>query len=139
MELKCAKCGSHKIIKNGIVFGWQRYKCKACGYQFTKMGGSGKPMYVKMLTHALYESGMSMRAIAPFVGVTAQSVSRWIKKWHPTYKAEQGNSELLYRVTKDNMLECMDISADEEYLLISNKLPNGVKVNVVVLIPQDDK
>lgn len=33
---KCYKCGSKQIVKNGKVFGGQRYKCKACGYQFTK-------------------------------------------------------------------------------------------------------
>jgi transposase len=35
MELvKCKNCDSDKAMKNGIVRGKQRYKCKECGYNF---------------------------------------------------------------------------------------------------------
>lgn len=83
MNIKCPKCGNTKVVRCGKVFGWQRHKCKNCGYQFTKVSPAGKPLYIKLVCHSLYLSGMSMRKIATIVGVTAQSISRWVKKWHP--------------------------------------------------------
>ena len=32
--LKCKKCGSEKITKNGFVRKNQRWRCKDCGYNF---------------------------------------------------------------------------------------------------------
>ena len=69
MELKCRKCGATEAIKNGRVFGWQRYKCKACGYQFTKTSPAGKPVHIKLICHELFMTGLSMREIAKIVGL----------------------------------------------------------------------
>ena len=30
----CPKCGSNKVVKNGIQSGRRRYKCKECGKKF---------------------------------------------------------------------------------------------------------
>ena len=34
--LKCKKCESESIVKNGKVRGKQRYLCKECGYNFVE-------------------------------------------------------------------------------------------------------
>ena len=34
--MRCLKCGSEAIVKNGRMKGLQRYKCKQCTYQFTQ-------------------------------------------------------------------------------------------------------
>ena len=135
MNLKCIKCGGNKIIKNGHVFGWQRYKCKSCGYQFTKMTDAGKPLFIKLMSHGLYVSGLSMREIARIVGVTAQSVSRWIRKWQPLYMEDIGGKSTIYSATKENLTDCLNIKDNEELLVSSMILPSGAKYNIVIQIP----
>jgi transposase-like protein len=33
--MKCSKCQSERSVKNGIIRGNQRYKCKECGNNFS--------------------------------------------------------------------------------------------------------
>ncbi len=40
--MKCLKCGSSKKVKNGVLKGVQRYKCKECGYNYTVEKRSGE-------------------------------------------------------------------------------------------------
>ena len=47
--MHCRKCGSEVFVKNGFVAGVQRYKCKKCGFQFTRETPHGKPMKDKIL------------------------------------------------------------------------------------------
>jgi len=77
--MRCLKCSSEAIVKNGHMKGLQRYKCKQCAYQFTQETPRGKPMKDKILALILYLSGLSMNMIAQIVGVSTQSVMRWIK------------------------------------------------------------
>ena len=135
---KCFKCGSKQIVKNGLVFGCQRYKCKNCGYQFTRNAPAGKPIHLKMLTHILYCSGFSMRHIAEIIGVTAQSVSRWIKKWHATYTAEIGNYESFNEIQSDNLLNKININASDKCIMMQNNLPSGAEVFIIVKMPTQD-
>ncbi|MBQ9271899.1 MAG: IS1 family transposase [Alphaproteobacteria bacterium] len=135
MMLKCFKCGGKNIVKNGQVFGWQRYKCKACGYQFTRNAPAGKPIHIKILSHTLYNAGFSMRRIAEIIGVTAQSVSRWIKKWHTTFTQEIGSVENFYEVDSDNLLKIMDIKRNNKCILMQNNLPSGAEVFIIVKLP----
>lgn len=81
----CLKCGSDATVKNGFMKGQQRYKCKVCAYQFTKETPRGKPLKDKVLALTLYLSGMSMNMTGQIVGVTAQSVMRWIKMFYEKY------------------------------------------------------
>ena len=133
--IKCAKCSSLDVVKNGFVGGKQRYKCGKCGYQFTTEIPRGKPISLKLLVHGLYECGFSMRKTAQIAGVTVQTVSRWIKKWHVIYKEEQGNNEILYEVNRKNINACLGLSENENCVMISNKLPSGYKVNIIIQPP----
>lgn len=135
MPIKCLKCGAENAVKNGKVFGWQRYKCKICGYQFTKAAPAGKPVFIKIICHNLYMSGLSMREIAAIVGVTAQSVSRWIRKWHGAYMSEIGDHEILYNASRNNLLDCLNVKENEDLLVSSRQLPSGAKFNIVVQLP----
>lgn len=134
---KCHKCGSKQIVKNGKVFGWQRYKCKNCGYQFTKSAPAGKPMHMKLLANMLYSSGFSMRKIANIMGVTAQSISRWMKKWHNVYAEETLSSENFMKIGADNLMKVMNIRRDDRYIVMRDSLASGAKVYVVVKLPQN--
>lgn len=35
----CKNCKSEKVVRNGIVRGKQRYRCKECGYNFVEGDG----------------------------------------------------------------------------------------------------
>ena len=139
MEIRCPKCNTQQIIKNGKVFGWQRYKCKTCGYQFTKVSPAGKPIFIKLVSHNLYLSGLSMRKIASIVGVTAQSVSRWIKWWHTSYMAEIGAKETLFSANRDNLLDCLDINKNDNLLVSTSELPSGARYSIVIRLPRGRK
>lgn len=135
MMKKCPKCASNNTVKNGQVFGWQRYKCKDCGYQFTKESPAGKPVSLKLLAHQLYLSGISMRDVASIIGVSAQSVSRWIKKWHGAYMSEIGIYETLYKANVDTLVDCLNIRDNDDIIVSSRVLPSGAKFNIVVQLP----
>ncbi len=78
---KCLKCACEAVIKSGKIWGKQRFKCKSCGYQFTRETKRGCGDKTKTLALILYLSGLSMNMTGKIVGVTAQSVMRWIKSF----------------------------------------------------------
>lgn len=134
---KCYKCGSTQIVKNGKVFGWQRYKCKDCGYQFTKSAPAGKPIHIKLLTHLLYSAGFSMRQIADIIGITAQSVSRWIKKWHTAFTAETVSSQNFVKVGSKELSKIMNIAENRQYIVMQDVLSSGAEVFICVKLPPE--
>ena len=133
MQLKCRKCGSDKIVKNGKVFGWQRHKCKDCGYQFTKTSPAGKPLQIKLIAHELYVAGLSMREISSIVGVTPQSVSRWIRKWH---LHDIGDKENISVIKGRNLTDALGINGHDKLLTSTINMPSGAKFNIVIKLPQ---
>ncbi|MBR6730998.1 MAG: helix-turn-helix domain-containing protein [Alphaproteobacteria bacterium] len=132
IQVKCLKCGSLDLVKNGMVFGAQRYKCKHCHYQFTKLAPAGKPIFIKLVSHALYLSGMSMRQIAPIIGVTGQTVSRWMKKWHPTYMNEVGDKSQILEIKAKNLIQKINLNPEDDLRIVSTKLPSGAIFHTVI-------
>ena len=137
MQYKCPKCGFTKIVKNGKVFGKQRYQCKKCCYQFTKMAPAGKPMFLKLAVHSLYLSGLSMREIAMLTGVTAQSVSRWIRKWHPAYMNEIGSKTKINAIQGNQLKQFLKISSEEQLLLMTTPLPSRAFFHTIIQLPKE--
>jgi transposase len=60
MGLRCKGRGSEEHVKNGLVRGKQRYRCRACGLNFTDTPPRGMPLAVKAAAVLLYVSGLSM-------------------------------------------------------------------------------
>ena len=83
MELICKKCGSTAYHKSGHIHGKQRYKCKQCGHQYTKTTPQGKRD--KIISLVLVLSGLSMNATAKIIGVSTQTVMRWIRKMYDKF------------------------------------------------------
>ena len=48
-EVHCKRCGSVAFVKNGVVRGHQRYRCRDCGCNFTDTPRRGKPATMKAL------------------------------------------------------------------------------------------
>ena len=76
--MNCPQCQNESRVKNGKAHGDQRYKCKKCGCNYTKSYKRGHPFKDKLLAVILHISGMSMNSISPIIGVTTQSIMRWI-------------------------------------------------------------
>ena len=81
MALRCKGCGSEARVKNGFLRGKQRYRCKACGLNFTDTPPRGMPLRVKAAAVLLYVSGLSMNRTAKLLGVSTPSVMSWIERF----------------------------------------------------------
>ena len=75
----CPACGGSELIRSGHACGRQRWCCKGCGRQFTRTTPRGKPAAMRQEAVGLYCTGLSMSAISKRLGVSAQSVLRWIR------------------------------------------------------------
>src|SRR3954449_10673195 len=80
-ELICKHCGSGSFVRNGMTHGHQRYRCKACGRDFTATPPRGKPPATRALAVLLYgPGGVSQGTIAKLLGVSHVAVYRWARK-----------------------------------------------------------
>ena len=109
--------------------GHQRYKCKNCGYQYTKTTPHGKPEKDKILALILFLSGLSMRATGKIVGVTTQSVMRWIRQMHNKFITEKPD---IATVTEVEMDEDQNHTMSGKLLIIKAKNSSGGHWDVVI-------
>jgi transposase-like protein len=84
--MQCRKCHNEKITKNGIVRDRQRYKCRACGFNFTQQHAKGWPSDSKMLIVMNYCLGESISELAKQSGASRVSVFRWIEEARESLK-----------------------------------------------------
>src|SRR4029450_4063223 len=67
------------LVRSGHACGRQRWRCKGCGRQFTRTPPRGKPEAAKREAVGLYRTGVSLREAGRRLGVSAQSVMRWVR------------------------------------------------------------
>ena len=79
MGLRCKRCGSEEQVKNGLMRSQQRYRCKACGLNFTDTPTRGKPLAMKATAVLLYVSGLSMNRTAKLLGVSTPTIQAWLE------------------------------------------------------------
>ena len=85
MGLRCKRCGAEEHVKNGLMRGRQRYRCKACGLNFTDTPPRGMPLATKVTAVLLYLSGLSMNRTAKLLGVSTPTVQTWIERFAQVY------------------------------------------------------
>src|SRR3712207_1076901 len=85
MGLRCKRCGGEEHVKNGFMKGLQRYRCKACGLNFTDTPPRGMPLPIKLTAVLLYVSGLSMNRTAKMLGVSTPRVMTWIEQFAKAY------------------------------------------------------
>lgn len=98
MGLRCKRCGGEEHIKNGLMRGKQRYRCKACGLNFTDTPPRGMPFQLKVTAVLLYVSGLSMNRTAKLLGVSTPSVMAWIEQFakdHAHKPAPEGRAVVI--------------------------------------------
>ncbi len=90
--VQCAKCGSIRIVKNGIKRQKQAYVCRDCHHRFTELPllrGSRYTPEMVSLTLDLYFSGTSLRKTARILNshfglnLVNSTVHKWIQKFVP--------------------------------------------------------
>src|SRR5919199_3118388 len=85
MGVRWKRCGSGEHVRNGLMRGKQRYRCKACGLNFTDTPPRGMPLRVEVTAVLLYLSGLSMNRTAKLLGVSTPSVMTWIEQFAKAY------------------------------------------------------
>jgi transposase len=80
--MKCPKCNSNQLTKDGIVRGLQRHKCKDCGFRHTveRRSGTGSDAE-KRLALALYLEGLGFRSIGRILKYSQVAIMNWIREF----------------------------------------------------------
>lgn len=118
----CPKCLSGKVVKNGMHLEKQRYRCKNCGFQFTRETPRGRPAQEKALAVLLYTMGLSLNAIARIFKVSTPAVLRWVKNF----------AEKTYE--KPEPQEAVIVELDEMWHYLHSKKTNFGSGKLIVAI-----
>ena len=102
--MSCSRCFSIERVKNGMVRGVQRYRCKGCGYNYSVANSSRiKPLWMKKQALQLYLEGLGFRSIGGVLGVSNVSVLNWIRSFGNQLKALRKDSKEINIVELDEM------------------------------------
>lgn len=108
--MNCPKCNSSLKVKNGIIKGVQRYKCKSCGNNYTVAHKStSKLPSERRLGLMMYLEGLGFHSIGRLLGVSHVAVLKWIKKY----------GSQLQEIKNENPVSIMEI--DEMHTYIQSK------------------
>ena len=77
--MKCIKCGSEKIVKNGSKNGARYYKCKDCGAQFNESTRNTETAQRRAV--ALYCFGLSLRTIGTMLNFSNVAILKWVREF----------------------------------------------------------
>ena len=119
----CPKCGCSEVVKNGQHLGKQRYRCKLCGFQFTRTTVRGRPASEKATAVLLYTLGMSLNCIARIFKVSTPAVLRWVRLF-----AEKTHE-------KPEPAEAALVEIDEMWRYLGSKKANSGAGKLVVAVP----
>ena len=102
--MKCPRCKSNDKVKNGIIKGVQRYRCKECEYNFTVEKRSGEYSNdIKRKALQLYLEGLGFRSIGRILSVSNVSVLNWIKEFGKEIKDLQSDGKTVEYAELDEM------------------------------------
>ena len=80
--MKCPKCQSERKIRNGVIKGVQRYKCKDCGCNYTIcFSQNTEEERKRRFALSMYLEGLGFRSIGRLLGVSHVSVLNWVRKY----------------------------------------------------------
>ena len=125
--MNCPRCKRKDAVKNGKARGTQRYKCKACGFQFTRQTTRGRPPWQRALAVFLYCRGVSISDIARTFSVAPSTIFKWIRKFGSEYTP-------LPEATADGAIL---LDADEIAKYLKEQGENPLSGKIFVVIPED--
>jgi insertion element IS1 protein InsB len=81
----CPRCHSIRVVKSGHHHGKQRWLCRRCRYQFTRVDPPAEAdEQTKRTAVTLYGHGLSFRCVARLLATSAHSVIRWVTDYVET-------------------------------------------------------
>ena len=103
--IKCPKCESEEVSRNGHNRGAQRYMCKRCKITFSEkppaFRSEEKKQAIEMVLH-----GVGIRKAARFVKSSPTSVVNWLKEAHRLLKGVKKGAKT---VEKPDIIELDEI------------------------------
>jgi transposase-like protein len=80
--MKCPRCKSESNVKNGVIKGIQRYKCKNCNFNYTvEFKSTAKSIDTRKFGLMLYLEGLGFQSIGRLLNVSHVAVIKWIRKY----------------------------------------------------------
>ena len=81
----CPRCHSIRVVKSGHHHGKQRWLCRRCRYQFTRVDPPAEADdQTKRAAVTLYGHGLSLRCVGRLLATSAHSVIRWVTEYVET-------------------------------------------------------
>ena len=140
----CKKCGSEKSVKNGIVSGKQRYRCKECGCNYREGDGRSNEKVAarKALCILLYAMAKgSYRMMGKILGIDHTLIYRWIRAFGESLPEPEVSGEIA-QMEFDEMWHFVgskktSFGSSKLLTVAHGKLWPGCSA-VVILQPSDD-
>src|SRR5205823_13279697 len=85
----------------------QRYRCKACGLNFTDTPARGKPLALKAAAVLLYVSGLSMNRTAKLPGVSTPTIQARLEQFAAGYAQKPAPAGRAVVSELDEMWHCL--------------------------------
>jgi len=80
--MDCPICKSNSHVKDGIIRGKQRFRCKKCRYHYTVERKSDvKTPETRRLALEMYLEGVSFRCIGRILNISYGTAYQWVKEW----------------------------------------------------------
>ena len=134
-KIVCKNCGSVEIKKNGFVFGVQRYQCKKCGLQFTKMTAHGKDAKDRATALSLCQMGVSQNQVAKILSLTPTTIARWTKDFPkniPYFFDAKAKTKEMDETTLRGYIRQLYIENRDSFWVAQNNFINGYEVDILI-------
>ena len=126
--MECPRCQHKHFVKNGCINEKQRYKCKACDYQWTENHiYTRRPLAEKTLAVFLDCHGLSMNAIAKMLQASPSTVLDWI----PNFASQHAHPP------EPRGTDAVVLELDEMWHYLKEKKTNSGYGKFCVVIPQN--
>lgn len=102
----CKHCHGNKLVKNGIIKGKQRYKCKLCGKQSRdgdKRIKHSADKRIKVIRS--YLEGVGIRSIERLENVCNPLIIKWIRKFSKIIQHQLQSQEITEDMKNITILE----------------------------------
>jgi transposase-like protein len=104
--MKCPRCGSTQVRKNGHRSSQQNYLCKNCGRQFVESYSQrGYSDDVKQICLRMYYNGLGFREIERLTGISHNTIINWVRQAELSPNDSEVN-EIKEDTKRDERREC---------------------------------
>lgn len=117
--LLCKHCSCSKLVRNGIIKGKQRYKCKECLRTFRDGDKREKYNFDKQIkVIKWYLEGAGIRSISRMEGVSTPVIIDWIRNFAKIIRGKIDEIKF-----SDDVKEIQILELDELFTYYQKKLP----------------